>query len=182
MELIEKVLNFWFGHGGDEYRDIWFQKDEEFDQAIRDQFGQDRDVAASGGYDGMANTPEGALALVIMLDQFSRNLLRGRGEAFAADPKALVIAKASVARGFDMKVSPIRRSFFYLPFEHSEDIADQDRGVELYTALGDENLLKYMVSHRDIVARFGRFPHRNEVLGRVSTPEELEFLKTFDAF
>ena len=182
MELVERVLSFWFGTGEDGYREIWFKKDPEFDREIAGRFAGDRDIAANGGYDAMAETPNGALALVILLDQFSRNLLRGEAAAFASDPKALAIAKTAIANGFDLTMPLYRRSFFYLPFEHSENIVDQDRGVELFTALGDKNMLEYMINHRDIIARFGRFPHRNEVLDRKSTAEEIEFLKSFEAF
>jgi uncharacterized protein (DUF924 family) len=182
MELAGRVLEFWFGTGEDVYQEAWFKKDPEFDKKIDQQFGRDREIAATGGHDAMAETAEGALALVILLDQFSRNLLRGSPDAFACDPKALGLAKSAIERGFDMKFPTIRRSFFYLPFEHSETLADQERGIELFTALGDENMLKYMTDHRDIVALFGRFPHRNEVLGRESTAEELDFLKSFSSF
>jgi len=182
MGLAERILSFWFGTGKDGYREIWFEKDPEFDRKVADKFTADREIAASGGYDAMAETSDGALALVILLDQFSRNLLRGDAGAFASDPKALAIAKTAIANGFDLTMPLYRRSFFYLTFEHSECLADQDRGVELFTALGDENMLEYMINHRDIVARFGRFPHRNEVLGRQSTAEEIEFLETFDSF
>jgi len=182
MELVGRVLSFWFGTGDDGYREIWFEKDLEFDREVSDKFAADREIAANGGYDAMAETADGALVLVILLDQFSRNLFRGDAGAFASDPKALAIAKTAIGNGFDLTMPLFRRSFFYLPFEHSECLADQDRGVELFTALGDENMLEYMVNHRDIVARFGRFPHRNEVLGRVSTVDEVEFLETFDSF
>ncbi len=182
MQLVEHVLEFWFGAGEEAYRGVWFEKNDDFDKRIEAAFGKDREIAAAGGYDDLAATPDGALALVILLDQFSRNLQRGSAEAFASDPKALGIAKTAIAKGFDKDVSVIRRMFFYLPFEHSETLADQEEGVALFTALGDDKLLEYMINHRDIVARFGRFPHRNEVLGRESTPQERAFLKTFDSF
>lgn len=180
--LIAEILTFWFGDGNDEVREIWFKKDDAFDQQIRERFGEVRKAAAGGGHDDWADTADGALALVILLDQFSRNLCRGSSDAFATDGKSLDIAKSAIASGFDQVQPPIRRRFFYLPFEHSEDLKEQERSLELFTALGDENSLKYAVEHHDIIARFGRFPHRNGVLGRESTPEELEFLKTFDSF
>jgi len=182
MKLAERVLGFWFGLGEDGYREIWFEKDPDFDRKIEDKFTADLKRATAGGHDALAETPDGALALIILLDQFSRNLWRGRAEAFAADPKAREIAKLAIANGFDLKMPLYRRSFFYMPFEHSEILADQERGVDLFTALGDENMLTYMIRHRDIVARFGRFPHRNEVLGRTNTPEEIEFLNDFKPF
>jgi len=182
MDLSERVLEFWFGTGPETYREIWFQSSPEFDREIEEKFGEDRSIAAAGRHDGMAETPDGALALVILLDQFSRNLLRGSPEAFASDPKALMTAKSAIERGFDQQMSLLRRVFFYVPFEHCEDLAVQEQGVELYRALGDADFLKYMIEHRDIIAKFGRFPHRNAVLGRESTAEEVVFLKTFDSF
>ena len=126
----------------------------------------------------MAAVTDAALAHCLLLDQLPRNLFRGSLRAFASDGKALALAKAAVTRGLDMQVAPIRRTFLYLPFEHSEVLADQDRSVELFTALGDADTLKFAQAHYDIVARFGRFPHRNAILGRPSTPEELAFLAT----
>jgi uncharacterized protein (DUF924 family) len=123
------------------------------------------------------SSPEQALATVIVLDQFPRNMFRGSPRAFAADPLALGVAREAVARGIDTRVGPIeRRVFFYLPFEHSEDLADQNRSVELMRTLGDPEFDKYADAHRVIIERFGRFPHRNAVLGRISTPEEIAFL------
>ena len=137
----------------------------ECDQEVRDEL------------DSMANDPQGCLALIILLDQFSRNMFRGSAQAFAADEKALAHARTAVERGLDQQLPPFQRTFVYLPFEHSESLADQDRSVALFEALGDENTYDYAVRHRDIIVRFGRFPHRNVILGRESTPEELEFLK-----
>jgi uncharacterized protein (DUF924 family) len=180
--LTNEILTFWFGSGDDEVRDIWFKKDDTFDQEIRERFGTARQTAAAGGHDDWANTADGALALVILLDQFSRNLCRGSADAFATDEKSLSIAKAAIDNGFDLAQHPIRRGFFYLPFEHSENLAEQVRSIELFTALGNEHTLKYAVEHHDIIERFGRFPHRNAVLGRESTAEEQAFLETFDSF
>ena len=180
--VVRDVLDFWFGTGVDENREIWFKSTPVFDQEIKSRFGIELVIAVTGGHDDLAETAEGALALVILLDQFPRNLLRKKAEAFENDDRALQIAKAAIARGFDLELPPIRRRFLYLPFEHSENLQEQKRGVELFMALGDEDALKYMVEHHDVIARFGRFPHRNEVLGRKSTPEELEFLETFDSF
>ncbi len=182
MMLTNNILDFWFGTGLDENREAWFLADPVFDQEIKERFGADREIAADGGFDHMAETADGALALVILLDQFSRNLLRGSGDAFATDPKSLQIAKTAITNGFDQEMTPIRRRFLYLPFEHSENLEEQVRGIELYTALGDEMSLKYMVEHHDIIARFGRFPSRNATLSRESTVEELDFLKTFESF
>ncbi|MEM9684258.1 MAG: DUF924 family protein, partial [Pseudomonadota bacterium] len=141
------------------------------------RFGEHLDPAAAGTYDAMIARPEDALALTILLDQFPRNIFRGSPQSFAYDAKALSVARQSLDLGHDGAVAPFQRTFFYLPFEHSEEMADQDRSVALFEALGDDNGLDYAVRHRDIVRQFGRFPHRNAVLGRKSTPEEVEFLK-----
>jgi len=182
MDVVNRVLEFWFGSGESGPRRIWFEKDPEFDRRIAQQFGADHAIATSGGYDDRAQTADGALALVILLDQFSRNLYRDQAAAFAADPKALEIARTAIAAGFDLNVAPLRRVFFYLPFEHSENLADQQRGITLFEALGDAHSLEYMIKHRDIIARFGRFPHRNAALGRESTDEEKTFLAAFPGF
>ena len=154
----------------------WFKKRQAFDEAIRLKFEPTHHRAARGEYDGWISTANGALALLILLDQFPRNLYRGSAHQFATDPKARVIARHAVEQGFDREVDPIMRGFFYLPFEHSEDLADQDYSLALCAEAGDEDQLKWAVIHRDIIARFGRFPHRNACLGRVTTPEEQEFL------
>ena len=166
------VLGFW-RHAGPER---WFRKQAAFDEAIRLKFEPVHHRAARGEYDRWAASAEGALALLILLDQFPRNLYRDSGHAFATDSKARSIARAAVEAGFDREVEPILRNFFYLPFEHSEDIADQDFGLALCAEAGDTENTKWAGLHRDIIARFGRFPHRNAALGRVSTPEEQAFL------
>jgi uncharacterized protein (DUF924 family) len=166
------ILSFWRSAGPKK----WFAKSDAFDEAIRLKFEPVHHAAARGEYDGWAATPETALALLILLDQFPRNLYRGSAHAFATDPKARVVARAAVDAGFDRQVEPELRNFFYLPFEHSEDITDQDYALALCTEAGDENNLKFAVIHRDIIVRFGRFPHRNACLGRMTTAEEQEFL------
>lgn len=166
------ILGFWRSAGPKK----WFAKSAAFDEAIRLKFEPVHHAAARGEYDGWAATPETALALLILLDQFPRNLYRGSAHAFATDPKARVVARAAVDAGFDRQVEPELRNFFYLPFEHSEDITDQDYALALCTEAGDENNLKFAVIHRDIIVRFGRFPHRNACLGRMTTAEEQEFL------
>jgi uncharacterized protein (DUF924 family) len=166
------VLTFWRQAGPGK----WFKKVAAFDEAIRLKFEPTHHRAARGEYDAWAETAEGALALLILLDQFPRNLYRGSAHAFATDPKARAIARAAIDRGFDRQVEPALRSFFYLPFEHSEDLADQDFCIALCAEAGEADSLKWAVLHRDIIARFGRFPHRNTALGRVTTPEEQEFL------
>lgn len=179
-DVVRRVLDFWFGEKNSPAFGVkqkrWFQADADFDAAVTAEFGADFDAAAAGEYDALAETAHGSLALVILLDQFSRNIFRGTGRAFAADEKALSLACAARDRGFDQEVPPVLRSFFYLPFEHSEDLADQELSVVLFEALGDPDWLDYAVRHRDVIARFGRFPHRNELLGRENTPEEAAFL------
>lgn len=181
MELERRIHEFWFGAPGSpdhgRNREAWFKADDAFDAEIRAQFLDDFESAARGDLDSMAEGSVGALALIILLDQFPRNMFRGSARAFATDPKALSIADATVARGLDQALTDIERAFVYLPFEHSERLADQDRSVALYEALGDAESLDYAVQHRVIIERFGRFPHRNAVLGRESTPEEEAFLE-----
>ena len=166
------ILGFWREAGPDK----WYARSDAFDAAIRLKFEPTHHAAARGEYDAWAETAEGALALLILLDQFPRNLYRGSGHQFATDGKARAIARAAVERGFDREVEPALRNFFYLPFEHSENLADQEYGVALCAEAGDLENLKWSQLHRDIITRFGRFPHRNAALGRKTTPEEQEFL------
>jgi len=153
----------------------WFGKDNAFDAEFRARFLQAHEAAASGKLGSWADTAEGALALILLLDQFPRNAFRDTARMFATDAQALTIADAAIAAGHDLATDPALRLFFYLPHEHSERLEDQERAVALITPLGSE-LLRYAEIHRDVVLRFGRFPHRNSLLGRVSTPQELEFL------
>jgi len=155
----------------------WFSRDDAFDAMLRDRFGAAQAAAARGELDGWQATPEGALALVLLLDQIPRNIYRSTPAAFATDPAARRIAAASLERGYDARVAPELRSFFYLPFMHSEELADQARCVALYQALGNADGLRYAEEHRDIIARFGRFPHRNHILGREMTADELAYLE-----
>jgi uncharacterized protein (DUF924 family) len=168
----EEIVAFWQAAGADK----WFGKDDAFDAAIRERFLPTYEAAAAGRLGAWERTPEGALALLIVLDQFPRNLFRGSARIYAADPMAREAAERALARGFDHRVDPSLRTFFYLPFMHSEALADQERCVALYRAVGDADNLRYAEDHADIIRRFGRFPHRNEVLGRTTTPEEQAFL------
>ena len=179
------VLDFWFGApGSDESgkdREVWFRKDEDFDAEFARRFGPIIESALAGGLDDWDATPRGTLARIVVLDQFARNAFRGTPRAFAGDVFALAAARHLVADGADQPLAPYERSFAYLPFEHSEDLAAQDMGMQLFTMLARqhpalEDSLKWSVLHRDVIARFGRFPHRNEILGRASTAEELAFL------
>ena len=167
-----EILRFWREAGPDR----WFAKDDAFDHAIRERFEPVWGAAAAGDLDGWTSTPDGALALVIALDQFPRNLFRGSADAFATDEQARRIAGEALARGDDARVDPALRAFFYLPFMHSEDMADQEHCVALYAAAGDAGGLEWARMHREIIARFGRFPHLNAALGRDTTPAEAEFL------
>ncbi len=166
------VVSFWIKAGPK----AWFGKSEAFDAEIRQRLEALHHAAARGELDDWAATPEGALALLLLLDQFSRNLFRGSPHAFATDPKARKVAREAVDRGFDGQIDPELRQFFYLPFEHSEDMADQARSLALTEACGDADLAKWAKLHRGIIQRFGRFPHRNAELGRPSTAEEAAFL------
>jgi len=168
---MDEVLEFWFTHS-----DRWWDKDAAFDAEIRQRFGELHAEVSRGEHEDWRATPRGALAYVIVLDQFSRNMFRGTPGAFASDPQALAAARDALARGVDQSLTPEERSFLYMPLMHSEDLADQERCVELFRALGNAYSLGFAEQHRDIIARFGRFPHRNAILGRASSPEELAFL------
>jgi uncharacterized protein (DUF924 family) len=166
------ILHFWRQAGPPR----WFKKDRAFDEAIRLKFEPVHHAAARGEYDAWAETAEGALALLILLDQFPRNLYRNSAHAFATDPKARAIAQRAVEQAFHKAVEPELAGFFVLPFEHSEDLAEQDFGLAVAEALGDDEVTKWCRIHREIIARFGRFPHRNPALGRETTPDEQAFL------
>jgi uncharacterized protein (DUF924 family) len=169
------VLTFWEEAGPE----MWYKQDDSFDRTIRDRFGALWDSAASGGCDGWAMGPRGTLALIVLLDQFPRNMFRASPRAFATDARALRVAHLALSEGWDLRIAPPLRQFFYMPFMHSEQLTHQDRSVRLMKARmeGTDNLLHARV-HREIIRRFGRFPYRNEALGRVSTPDEQAF---FDA-
>lgn len=170
------VVSFWLEAGPEK----WFAKDDGFDAAIRDGFLDTHFAAARGDLADWGQTAEGTPALLILLDQFPRNLFRDSGHAFATDGLARRIAREALARGFDRTVEPKLRPFLYLPFEHSEDPADQALSLQLFTAhrdeTGDAESLRWAVEHRDIIAKFGRFPHRNAALGRETTAEEQTYL------
>jgi uncharacterized protein (DUF924 family) len=175
------VLEFWFGRPPGADRPEWFRKDAAFDDRIRGRFGALHERAARRGLEAWRASPEPMLALVVVLDQFSRNLHRGDARAFAQDAHARECALEALGRGDDRTLLPVQRQFLYMPLEHSEDLADQERCVALMRSLEafaeTRGLAHWAERHRDIVRRFGRFPHRNAALGRTSTPEEVEFLK-----
>lgn len=186
MTTPQDILDFWFlpadhpDHG--KPRPEWFRKDEAFDELIRQRFGTVIEAALAGGFQEWCATAVGALAYILVLDQFTRNTFRDSARAFAGDGLALAAADDMLARGWDKTLPPVQRWFTYMPFEHAESVAEQERSVALFSALAAEvegygDVLDYAQRHRDIVMRFGRFPHRNRLLGRASTAEEIEFLK-----
>jgi len=168
----DDVLAFWRAAGEQK----WFAKNDAFDAEIKSRFLPTYEAAAKGALADWEATPEGALALTIVLDQFPRNMFRRDARAFAADAAARAVADRALARGFDRQVPEDQRLFFYLPFEHSEAMADQDRCCALVKALGNPDLLHWAELHADIIRRFGRFPHRNGVLRRTTTPAEKAYL------
>ncbi len=184
----EKVLQFWFAPDSStseeerfSYRPQWFVKSNHFDNEVREQFLELWQQAKDGSLKSWEETPEGVLALIILLDQMPRKMFRDQPASFETDGKALHLAKQAILKEHDMNLHPVQRWFMYLPFEHSESIRDQEISVELFselqTLMPDSQVLDYAERHRKIIARFGRFPHRNKILQRKSTPEETEFLK-----
>jgi uncharacterized protein (DUF924 family) len=170
----ETVVSFWEAAG----EERWFTKDSGFDAALALRFGGALKLARLGAFDSWAETPQGALGLVILLDQVSRNIHRGSPLAFAGDARALRVAKTSVAHGFHQKMPAPEAMWFVMPFEHAEDLECQDRAVALFTSMGLLEMVHWADLHKDIIIRFGRFPHRNPILGRTSTPDEIAFLKS----
>lgn len=182
IDLAGDILAFWFGSGkpGPDPASRWFGKDPSFDAEIRARYGNAIEAALAGAHEAWSGTPRGALARILLLDQFTRNVFRDTPRAFAGDARALAAAESAVARGFDRALDPVQRGFVYLPFEHAEDAAMQHRSLALFGALaretGDDTLLVWARKHADVIFRFGRYPHRNAILGRASTPEEVAFL------
>ena len=169
-----EVLRFWFEELPPE---AWFRADPATDGAIRSRFLNLYRRLRDDPVETLATDPWHTLAAIVVLDQFSRNMFRNTPEAFAGDRQALALAKAAVAAGFDLQLTPAERQFVYMPFQHDEDPASQRRAVDLFTALGNAEALSYARHHKGIIDRFGRFPHRNAILGRRSTPDEIAFLK-----
>jgi uncharacterized protein (DUF924 family) len=175
MKWAEEILQFWFGELTPE---DWYTGKAESDAATRERFlplYRELSVALP---DEAWTDPDAALAAIILFDQFPRNMFRGQAEAFGSDDLASALARNTLDRGFDQGIGAERKQFLYMPLMHSEVLADQERCVSLFKALGNEEGLKYAIEHRDIIARFGRFPHRNRVLGRESTPDERAFLES----
>ncbi|HEX7053921.1 MAG TPA: DUF924 family protein [Burkholderiales bacterium] len=181
--LAREVLAFWFGTGDDYGRrhKRWFEKDAAFDEEIRRRYSALVEALLAGRHRDWLDEPRACLARVVALDQFPRQIHRGSARAFAADALALEAARHAVARRYDADLLPVERLFLYLPFEHSESLEDQERACELMRPLArfaeTEDALRYAEAHRAVIARFGRFPHRNAALGRPSSAEEIEFLR-----
>ena len=183
----QDVLDFWFlpptdpAYGA--IRQQWFKKDDDFDATIREKFGHLIDIALAGGLrEWDLQGPQGVLARLLVLDQFTRNAYREKPKSFAGDALALAAAQSLVDSGAAAQLSPLQRWFAYMPFEHAEDARMQERAVDLFTVLARDDAqfndaLDYALRHRGVIARFGRFPHRNVILGRASTPEEMAFLQ-----
>jgi uncharacterized protein (DUF924 family) len=172
-ETPASVLDFWFNHLS---REEWFVKKDEIDAQIRDRFLDLHLALSSEVTDDWHQSADTRLALIIVFDQFPRNMFRGSPHAFATDGLALAEARFVVATGLDKQVDTSRRAFFYMPFEHSERMEDQKRSVELFTALENPDYLDYAIKHRKVIETYGRFPHRNAILGRENTPEEEDYL------
>lgn len=179
-DIKQEILHFWFEETQPAQ---WFQKNPDFDQLIRERFLANYRLAADGVCDLWRDDSDGCLALCIILDQFPRNMFRGQPEAFATDPKALLVARHAIARGFDQTQPPVRRRFLYLPFEHSESAMDQERSVALFQSMQADDPLgyDYALRHQAVIDQYGRFPHRNAILGRQNTPEEHEYLAQPDS-
>jgi uncharacterized protein (DUF924 family) len=180
MSTAREVLQFWFGNVRGDRRKAWFFKDPAFDAEIRTRFLTLHEAAARGELAVWKDDPEGALALIVLTDQFPRNMFRGEARAFATDPIALGVARHVIEKDWDTDMLPVERMFAYLPYEHSEVLADQERSMQLFAPLAafkeTEDTADYARRHWEIVKRFGRFPHRNAALGRAGTAEETEFL------
>jgi uncharacterized protein (DUF924 family) len=179
--LPREILEFWFGTPPQVEREAWFRKDPAFDTQVRMRFEHAIEHAIAGGHRKWESSAEGALARILLLDQFTRNAFRDTPRAFAGDVEALAAARRAVQHGFDRMLLPLQRQFIYLPYEHAESAAAQDESLALFGALAAEtrspDKLEWAQKHAAIVRRFGRYPHRNAIVGRVSTPEEIAFLR-----
>jgi uncharacterized protein (DUF924 family) len=170
MAWQDEVLAFWFGLAAEQ----WWKADSSLDETIRERFQKLWEEQRQNVPEDFLGSARDSLAATLLFDQFPRNMFRGHADQFSTDPLALAVAKGAVDHGHDDEVPPERRLFFYMPFEHSEKLEDQQRSLLLFTALGDDYHLGYAKKHHDIIARFGRFPHRNPILGRAPRPEETE--------
>jgi uncharacterized protein (DUF924 family) len=190
MTRAEDILEFWFGAdeaSSEERQRRWFTTDPDFDRICAELFLPDYEAAAAGKLEEWKSEPRATLALVILLDQLPRNMFRNTAQAFATDAKALETARGAIGSRFDHKLAAFQRTFFYIPFQHSETLADQDESVRLTREVARDHpecagFVKYAELHRDVIRRFGRFPHRNAILARASTPEETAFLRNHSMF
>lgn len=173
MTNSDDVLSFWFGLKPEQ----WFRSDPALDHQIAQRFGATLEALSRGVPDDWRKAARDVLAAVIVLDQFPRNMYRGTPKAFATDAAALRLARSAIDTGLDQQLTTAEQQFVYMPFQHAEDLAAQEQSVALFERTGDADGVKYAIAHRDIIKRFGRFPHRNAILGRTSTAEEIEFLK-----
>ena len=178
-QLINELINYWFS---DPVKKLWFNSTPEFDEELRQKYLLLLEKAQRGELNQWRDDPLGALGLVIILDQFPLNMFRGQARSFATEEQARQVAEYAVGKGFDDQLNPAQKAFLYLPFMHSENLADQDKSVSLFEKAGLTDNLKYAHHHRGIIQRFGRFPHRNSILGRESTAEEIRYLNSKEAF
>ncbi len=179
IATVNEIVSFWFS---DQARPMWFNSTPAFDAELRAQYLDTYHAALNGELAHWAETPEGALALVICLDQFPLNMFRGQKAGFEGEEPSRRVAEAAIKRGFDQVLNGEQKAFLYMPYMHSEDLADQDRLLSLLSAAGLEDNLRWAKHHREIVSRFGRFPHRNAILGRESTEQELAYLRSGEAY
>ncbi|MEO7481788.1 MAG: DUF924 family protein [Sulfuriferula sp.] len=181
MHSAQQILSFWFEGDAKTQQRRWFGKDDQIDALMRNEFMPDYQAAVAGQLSGWLESASASLALVVLLDQFPRNLFRATPQAFATDAQAREIARISIAQGYDQQHTPRQRMFVYLPFEHSEIMEDQLYSLTLFESLRDADdmaeVVRYAHLHHEVIARFGRFPHRNAILGRPSTADELIFLQ-----
>jgi uncharacterized protein (DUF924 family) len=175
----QEILDFWFS---DEVRKLWFNSTREFDALIRERYAALWESARRGELDDWMQSAEGCLALVILLDQFPLNMFRGEAKSFAGEAQSRDVARVAIQHNFDQSLDAERRAFLYMPFMHSEQLADQKRALELFAQPGLEGNLRFARHHHDIVEKYGRFPHRNQALGRESSAAEIEYLNSKEAF
>lgn len=175
------ILIFWFGEPSspnyESHKSFWFQSTPELDAQVRELFEDAYKQALNGELDSLSESAEGSLSLILLLDQFPRNMYRGTPGAFLSDPQALKIVKEGIFKKFDKVLNKVQKLFFYMPFQHSESLEDQEASLQLYKTLGQPEAFQYAFEHYEIIKRFGRFPHRNKILGRINTVEELEYLQ-----
>jgi uncharacterized protein (DUF924 family) len=177
--MIDDLLDFWFS---DQSKKLWFNSTQKFDNEIHQKYGELWQQGRDGQLDHWQASAEGCLALIILIDQLPLNMFRGKAESFATEALSRDVARIAIQQGFDKKLSPEQQSFVYMPFMHSENLEDQDLSVQYFSESGLEGNLRFAKHHREIVQKFGRFPHRNEILSRVSSEDELDYLNSKEGF